>query len=146
MFLAFLAAAAATAATPNVRVELAARPAAAVVDRFHAALRKGDGKTVLALMAEDALVYESGHVEQGKAEYQASHLAADMEFARAVKSVTTARTGHAQGNFAWLASEGSTSGEFRGRPVASATTETMVLRRTAGQWRIVHIHWSSASH
>jgi uncharacterized protein (TIGR02246 family) len=144
MVLALLMAAA--AATPSFSVEVAARPAAAVVDRFHAALRQGDAKDVLALMAEDALVYESGHVEQGKAEYQASHLAADMEFARAVKAVTTARSARAQGNFAWIASQGSSSGKFRGKPVASATTETMVLRRAGGQWRIVHIHWSSASY
>lgn len=134
----------AAAAAASVSVEPAARPAAAVVDRFHAALRRGDGKGALALMAGDALVYESGHVEQGKAEYRATHLDADMEYSRAVTEVTTARGGHAQGNFAWIASQGRTSGKFRGKQVDRATTETMVLRRTAGQWRIVHIHWSSA--
>jgi len=140
-----LVAAAAAAVSPTV-VEPAARPAAAVVDGFHAALRKGDGKAALQLMAGDALVYESGHVEHGKAEYQAAHLDGDMEFSRAVTQVTTARVGHAQGDVAWIASEGRTSGSFRGKPVDRATTETMVLRRSAGQWRIVHIHWSSAAH
>lgn len=149
MLFALIAAAAAhavtpAATTPGMNVEPAARAAAAVVDRFHAALRKGDGKAALALMATDALVYESGHVEQGKAEYQAVHLDADMEYSRAVTEVTTARSGHSSGGFAWIASEGRTSGSFEGKPVDRATTETMVLRRAAGQWRIVHIHWSSA--
>jgi ketosteroid isomerase-like protein len=35
-------------------------------------------------------------------------------------------------------------GQFRGQNIHSRTMETMVLRRTDGQWRIVHIHWSSA--
>jgi ketosteroid isomerase-like protein len=138
--------AAAVAAVSPIAVEPAARPAAAVVDGFHAALRKGDGKAALKLMAADALVYESGHVEHGKAEYQAVHLEGDMEYSRAVTQVTTARVGHAKGNVAWIASEGRTSGTFNGKPVDRATTETFVLRRSAGQWRIVHIHWSSAAH
>lgn len=144
MMLALFAAVAA-AASP-IMVEPAARPAAAVVDRFHAALGKGDGKSALQLMADDALVYESGHVEKGKAEYEKAHLCADMEFSQSVKSLVTRRTGRASGNLAWIASEGRTSGSFKGKPVDQATTETIVLRRSSGQWRIVHIHWSSAAH
>lgn len=141
----FIALLAAAAALPSVSVEPAARPAAAVVDRFHYALRTGDGKGALALMATEALVFESGHVERGRAEYQAVHLAGDMEYSRAVTAVTTVRSGHASGNFAWIASQGRTSGSFNGKPVDRATTETMLLRRTGGKWRIVHIHWSSAA-
>ncbi|MGH6659834.1 MAG: YybH family protein [Sphingomicrobium sp.] len=127
-------------------IEPAAFGAAAVVDRFHAALGAGDGQGALLLMADDALVYESGHVEQGKAEYQAMHLDADMAFSRAVKEVTTRRSGHATGDFAWIASEGRTSGTFNGKAVDRATTETMLLRRDTGEWRILHIHWSSSAH
>ena len=137
--------AALAAAVSPIMVEPAARPAAAVVDRFHAALGRGDGKGALQLMAQDALVYESGHVEKDKAEYEAAHLGADMEFSQAVKSLVTRRSGRASGNLAWIASEGQTSGSFKGKPVARATTETIVLRRSSGQWRIVHIHWSSAA-
>ena len=36
-----------------------------------------------------------------------------------------------------------TSGTFEGKPVATSGTETMVLERREGRWRIVHIHWSS---
>ncbi|MEO7634467.1 MAG: nuclear transport factor 2 family protein [Sphingomicrobium sp.] len=143
LFIALLAAAA--AATPSLLVEPVARPAAAVVDRFHHALKTGDGKGALALMAGDALIFESGHVEQNRAEYQAVHLDGDIEYSRGVTDVITARSGHASGNFAWIASNGRTSGSFNGTPVDRATTETMVLRRSGGKWRIVHIHWSSAA-
>jgi hypothetical protein len=46
---------------------------------------------------------------------------------------------------AWIASEGRTTGEFRGKAINSVSTETMVLSRANSGWRIVHIHWSSAA-
>ena len=126
-------------------VEPAAIEAAAVVDRFHAALEAGDGKAAMLLLADEALVFESGHVEEGKAEYQEMHLDGDMAFLRGVKDRTVRRTGRAAGDLAWIATQGLTSGTYDGKPVDRASTETMVLRRIAGQWRIVHIHWSSAA-
>ena len=122
----------------------AAREAAAVVDAFHAALHRGDTKAAAALLANDALIFESGGVERSKAEYAERHLPADAEFSQAVSSLTTRRSGHADGAFAWIASEGAYSGTYRGKAVSQVTTETMILRREQGGWRIVHVHWSSA--
>jgi ketosteroid isomerase-like protein len=120
-----------------------AREAAAAVDGFHAALGRGDTAAAADFVADDALIFEEGGVERGKAEYAASHLAADAEFSKAVKSTRTARVAHASGELAWVASESRVAGTFRGREVDRAMVETMVLRRTEGAWRIVHIHWSS---
>lgn len=36
-----------------------------------------------------------------------------------------------------------TRGEFKGKPVASKGTETLVLERRGDAWLIVHVHWSS---
>jgi ketosteroid isomerase-like protein len=121
-----------------------ARTAAATVDMFHAALRRGDTASAAALLATDALIFESGEVERSKAEYAAHHLGADAEFARAVASSVTRRAGYSDGKVAWIASEGRTTGTYEGRPIDALTAETMLLRRTGGKWRIVHIHWSSA--
>jgi hypothetical protein len=44
---------------------------------------------------------------------------------------------------AWVSTEGRTTGSFKGKAIDLLTTETMILRRMAGDWRIVHIHWSS---
>jgi ketosteroid isomerase-like protein len=52
--------------------------------------------------------------------------------------------GGSDGAFAWVASEGRMTGNWQGRAVDRVTTETMVLRRVGGSWRIIHIHWSSA--
>lgn len=121
------------------------RAASAVVDAFHAALGRGDTRAAAALLANDALIYESGGVERGKAEYAAHHLAADAMFAKAMARVVTRRTGGVEGQTAWIASESSTKGYFKNKPINSVSTETMVLRRDRGSWRIVHVHWSSAN-
>ena len=122
-----------------------ARPAARVVDAFHAALRRGDTKAALSYLAEDALIYESGGVERGRQEYASHHLGADAAFAQAVPGTVTRRAGEALGSLAWIATEGRTAGTYKGKAVDRLTTETMVVRRAGGAWKIVHIHWSSAA-
>jgi len=122
----------------------AAHAAAAVVDRFHDALRKGDTEAAQSLLAEDALIFEAGGAERGKAEYAAEHLAADAAFSKAVPAVITRRAGGVNGKQAWMATEGRITGSSNGKPIDRVTTETMVLQQGSGGWRIVHIHWSSA--
>jgi ketosteroid isomerase-like protein len=134
-----------SAAVPISAVARPARPAAAVVDAFHHALQRGDIKTALGLLSNDALIFEAGGVERGRAEYASHHLAADAAFSQAVPSRITRRAGEAVGNVAWIASEGRTTGTYKGKSVDQRTVETMVLRRTAAGWKIAHIHWSSAA-
>lgn len=133
------------AATELAEVAPSARPAARVVDAFHAALRRGDAKSALSYLTENALIYEAGGVERGRQEYSSHHLAADIAFTQAVPATRTRRAGHAAGDIAWIATEGRTKGTYKGKPVDRITSETMVLRRVAGAWKIVHIHWSSAA-
>ena len=132
-------------ATEFRSVAPSARPAASVVDAFHAALRRGDTRVALSHLAENALIYEAGGVERGRQEYASHHLGADAAFARAVPGTVTRRAGQAVGDVAWVATEGRTKGIYKGKPVDRITAETMVLRRLAGAWKIVHIHWSSAA-
>lgn len=110
---------------------------------FHAALNAGNGEAAAALLADDLVVYESGHVERSKAEYVRGHLPSDLAFSRAVPGVTTLSQTFTRGDLAWVISEGRTTGTYQGKPVDRITTETLVLRLDAGSWRIVHIHWSS---
>lgn len=127
------------------QVPAAARGAAAIVDAFHDALRRGDRKAALALLADDVLIYEAGGAERSKAEYAREHLGADSEFSQAVSSIRTRRAGGANAALAWIASEGRAKGTFRGRTVDRVTGETMLLRRVGRSWKIAHIHWSSAA-
>lgn len=136
--------AAATPAVPAGTVAPAALEAAATVDAFHAALRRGDTGSAAALLTDDALIFEEGRAERSKAEYSLRHLGADAEFSKAVKGERVRRAGDAAGDMAWIATEGRSKGRFRGAEVNRVTDETMVLRRIGGTWKIVHIHWSSA--
>lgn len=115
---------------------------AAVVNRFHGALESGDSATALALLAEDAVIQESGGVET-RAEYRGHHLPGDIEFARAVRSERGPVRVRVRGDAAWATSTSTTQGEFRGRAINSAGAELMVLVRTPQGWRISAIHWSS---
>lgn len=125
-------------------LSVAAKPAADVVDRFHAALKRGDTASAASLLAADALIFESGGAERNKVEYAAQHLAADAAFAGATTQSVGKRSGAAIGDIAWIATEGRTIGSYKDRATDGVSTETMVLRRANGTWTIVHIHWSSA--
>ena len=114
-----------------------------VVHAFHAALSAGDSATALSLLAHDVVIFESGGVEASRDEYRSHHLPADMEFSQSVtREITSERSG-SDGDVAWVLTASHSSGTFRERPVNVRGVETMLLRRTADGWRIVHIHWSS---
>src|SRR5215210_7798379 len=119
---------------------VSARAAAAIVDAFHAALRRGDTTAAAALLADEALIFEEGGAERTKAEYVTVHLPADAAFSSVVPSTVTRRTGGSSGGLAWIGSEGRMTGTYKGKVVDRASTETMILRLVGGGWKIVHIH------
>jgi ketosteroid isomerase-like protein len=121
----------------------AARAAATSVASFHRALQQTDLVAAAAQLSSDVLIFESGGVERSRAEYVSHHLPADAAFAKATMRTVTAQSANAVGDFAWVATESRTTGTFKGRAIDNGSTETMVLRREGGTWRIVHIHWSS---
>ena len=117
--------------------------AATAVDAFHAALKAGDTAATLALLAPEVMIFEEGGAERSRDEYAAHHLGSDGAFAAASEATVARRSGWADGDVAWITSEGRTTGQFNGRAVDRLTTETMVLKRHGDGWRIHHIHWSS---
>lgn len=117
---------------------------AAVVVRHHAALASGDSTAALALLADDAVILESGGIET-RAEYRSHHLQADVAFARAVKTERSPIRVVVRGDVAWASSTSVSQGEFRGRAINSMGAELMVLVRDSGGWKISAIHWSSRS-
>jgi len=122
-------------------VAASAEPGAAVA-AYHAALSAGDAAAAEALLAPDAIVLESGFVES-RAEYLAHHLAADIEFARAVTQTRSGERVVVDGDVAWLSASTRAEGAFRGRSVRSAGAELIVLALSSDGWRIRAIHWSS---
>jgi ketosteroid isomerase-like protein len=115
---------------------------AATVDAFHDALRSGDAKAAMELLAPDAMILENGFA-QSRAEYERHHLHEDIEFARAVPSIRSVLNAQIDGNVAWITSTSLTKGTFHEREIDSGGVELMVLSKSPQGWRIRVIHWSS---
>jgi ketosteroid isomerase-like protein len=113
-----------------------------VVDAFHFALKAGDRRKALEVLASDITIFEQGRVERSRTEYARRHLAEDMAFAAATQRSVSRRSARLMGNTAWVMSINRNRGKFNNRPVDFTTDETMILTRVGGKWRIVHIHWS----
>ncbi len=113
-----------------------------VVDAFHFALKAGNRKKALDLLAADVLVFEQGRLDRSRSEYAKSHLHEDITFSSGTQRSVARRAIKLLGNAAWVLSVNRSRGKFKNRPVDITTDETMILTRTAGKWRIVHIHWS----
>lgn len=124
-------------------VPLATQAAVAVVDRFGKALAAGDLKTVETLLDADVLILEAGGAERSRAEYLGHHAISDAQFLKGTHSELKRRRARIDGGLAWVGSESELHASKDGKPLTLLNTETMVLRKTGGDWRIVHIHWSS---
>lgn len=130
-------------AAAQVDVPAAAKPAVAVVERFARALAAADFKTVESLLDTDVLILESGGAERSRQEYLAHHAIGDARFLKDAHSQLQRRRARVAGELAWVGSERELHASKDGKPLTLLSTETMVLRKTGGAWRIVHIHWSS---
>ena len=135
---------AAQSATSSAKAPSDSMDVANVVRAYDRALSSGDSSAALALLAEDAVILESGGIES-RDEYRRHHLPADLEFAKSVPSQSSAVRVKVRGDVAWAWSTSTSQGEFRGRHVNSSSAELMVLTRTSTGWKISAIHWSSRS-
>ena len=113
-----------------------------VVKDFHNALSRGDSARALTLLADDAVILESGYVEL-RSEYRSHHLPEDIKFAVAVASTHGPLQVVVHGATAWTAGTSTSKGSFNGKPVNSIGAESMILTKETVGWRIRSIHWSS---
>jgi ketosteroid isomerase-like protein len=118
--------------------------ATATVQSLHDAIARGDSSVVTRLLAEDVVIFEAGGVES-RAQYVSSHLPADAEFEKAVKSKRSPIRTVVQGETAWASSTNELVGTFQGRAVDLVATELVVLTKAPDGWRIRAISWSSRS-
>lgn len=130
-------------AAPSQAASDQARPAVAVVEQFSAALQAGNLDRVRTLLAEDVLILESGGAERSREEYLGHHAISDAAFLKGAHVQVKQRTARAEGPLAWVGTESELHATKNGKPVTLLSTETVVLRKTGADWRIVHIHWSS---
>jgi ketosteroid isomerase-like protein len=134
---------AAAVAPANANIDVDAQAAVDVVERFGKALAAGDFATVESLLDPDVLILESGGAERNRAEYMGHHAISDAQFLKGAHHQPGQRRARVSGDLAWVGSESELHASKGGKPITLLSTETMVLRRVDGAWRIVHIHWSS---
>ena len=132
-----------TAVGPAAATDAKTAPAIAVVQRFSTALQKGDLVAAGALLADDVLILESGGAERSRDEYLGHHAKGDAEFLKSAHVQKIRQTARVDGALAWVGTESEIHLTKDGKPVTLLSTETMILRHSAGTWQIVHIHWSS---
>lgn len=128
---------------PKPAIPAGADAAVAVVDDFGAALATADFTRITALLAPDVLILESGGAERSREQYLSHHAGADAAFLQGARVQQTSRRVRKNGNLAWVGTESEVRKVDQGKPINLRSTETMVLERKAGSWKIVHIHWSS---
>jgi ketosteroid isomerase-like protein len=116
---------------------------AKVVEAFYGGMKAGDKAAVMATLAPDALFVEAGKLET-RAEYEANHLPADIEFENQVTGQRSPMkiTFH-NDNTAWMVATTEYHGTFNGNPVNFASAQLMVLTRDTSDWLIRSAHWSS---
>ena len=130
-------------AASTAQVSAQAKPAVAIVEEFSAAMQAGNLDRAGSLLAEDALILESGGAEHSRKEYLGGHAIHDAAFLKKAHVQMTRRTARMEGKFAWVGTESEVHASKDGKPLTLLSTETMVLRQTGAGWRIAHIHWSS---
>lgn len=108
-----------------------------------AALAAADEATVKSLLAPDVLIYESGGQESSREEYMSHHMKGDMAFLANAQIQVIERKHGVNEDLAWVATRSRIMGKHKDQPVDVYSTETLVLKREPGAWRIIHIQWSS---
>jgi ketosteroid isomerase-like protein len=113
-----------------------------VMEAFYAAMKTGDKAAAMQNIAPDAVFVESGRLET-RAEYEANHLPADIEFEKQVSGKRSPWQIKFQGDTAWGIATTEFVGTFDGAPVDFVSAQLAVLSRQDGKWQIRSIHWSS---
>lgn len=120
-----------------------AAEAVKVVDAFGAAIKAARLADAGALLDEHVLILESGGSERSRDEYLGHHAIEDAAFMQTAKQTLRYRQARVVGDVAWVGTESLIEATQDGKPLLLRSTETIVLRREAEAWKIVHIHWSS---
>ena len=118
-------------------------PPADIADAFHEALRTRDRAKIAALMAPDAILFETGYAELTRDDYLKNHLGDDVDFSSVTDYQVIRRSVFMDGQSAWVLTQARIRGMYADQGVDLDQTETMILRRKPDGWEIVHLHWSA---
>lgn len=115
---------------------------ASVLESFYGAIKKGDAKAAMSVIAPDAMFVESGKLET-REQYEKNHLPLDIDFERQITGKRGPLRVTFAGDTAWIIVTTEYDGTVDGGPVAFASSQLMVLTKGDEGWKIRSIHWSS---
>lgn len=114
----------------------------ATANVFRSALLDGNTGGALSLLSPDVLVYGDGKESGSRDAYASGQLKQDIATLSTYDIEVLSQKSDVQDNIAWI----STRLRMLGKSVENSgqhhATETMVLRRSAAGWQIVHLHRS----
>jgi ketosteroid isomerase-like protein len=115
----------------------------AAIESFYAAMKKGDPKAAMAMIAPDAMFVESGRLET-RQQYEESHLPADIDFEKQITGKRSPWNIKVNGDTAWGIASTTYEGTVDGADVNFVSRQLAVVTRGEdGKWLIRSIHWSS---
>lgn len=117
--------------------------AAKTVIAFHEAINSGNADKVRLLLDDAVLIFEGGGVERSAEEYAGHHLKADIAFLMNMKVTAIEHQVQGSADMAISMSRSQLVGKHHDKDIDITTMETIALRKTNEQWRIIHIHWSN---
>ena len=127
-----------TSSTPTDEADVKA-----AIETFYAAMKKGDPKAAMAMIAPDAVFVESGRLET-RQQYEESHLPSDIDFEKQITGTRGPWRITINGNTAWGIASTEYKGPVDGRELSFVSTQLAVVTRGEdGKWLIRSIHWSS---
>lgn len=118
-------------------------PAAEALARaFQSALQTGDRDKVLALLAPNATITESGKT-QSRDEYASEHLGEDIAFLNTAQVTLVSSGSMPMGETAMVGSESDIA--TRGKPSVIRSREMLTLKRDGDAWKIQSVRWQSGA-
>lgn len=119
-------------------------PASLIAQKIADALETGDVDTLRSVLAPDVLIFESGGMESSLAEYEGHHMTSDIDFMKAMHREVISQQTIDSGDSATVVTRSRVHGVYEDKEIDLNSTETLVMRKLNGQWKVVHIHWSSS--
>lgn len=113
------------------------------VAAYHQALLDGDIESAKGMLAKELLLFEDGVPETSLKHYVNGHLKSDIAFSAEAKRKLESQSSWIEEDTATVSSTYDLKTKYKGKRYHLKTTETMTLKRTGGEWTIVHIHWSN---
>lgn len=111
------------------------------VTEFHRALKSGDRQKAISLLDEHVVIFEGG-VERSAQQYAAHHMQADMQYLATINTQLLEHSVTANNNLAYSFAISQVTGRYKEKDLNYQSLESIVLRFTNNEWKIVHIHWS----